>query len=242
MSSGEALSRDERRRRVQGRDYAKGRGSKDQEVPKVVGSARREKSNRRRREMLRAYYETLRENGLQRTSIGKIAKRLGLHPSLFIHYFGTKEQMTIELVDCLLEVFRETYGDKLSAIKDPLDRLLAILDTYFTVGYQELVDDKVYYACFYLSLCHPRLREAFATLAEDETELLESTIAECMAEGRIPDGSPRDLTLGVKALEAGYAVLIAGSEEAEIKQQMGDSLKEQALRLLNVAEERLASR
>jgi AcrR family transcriptional regulator len=185
--------------------------------------------------MLQAYYATLRETGLQEASIGRIAKRLGLHPSLFIHYFGTKEQMTIELVDYLLEEFRQTYLNKLSAISDPSDRLLAILDAWFSVPYQEMVDDKVYYACFYLSLHHPRLEEAFATLSEEETDLVESTIAECMAKGRIPDGSPRDLALGVKALEAGFAFLIASGKEAGIKQRVGNSLKEQAIRLLGVA-------
>ena len=187
--------------------------------------------------MLQAYYATLRETGLQGASIGRIAKRLGLHPSLFIHYFGTKEQMTIELVDYLLEEFRRTYLGKLSAISDPSERLLAIVDTWFSVPYQEVVNDKVYYACFYLSLHHPGLEEAFATLSEEETELLESTITECMAEGRIPDGSPRDLALAVKALEAGFAFLIASGKEARIKQRVGDSLKEQARRLLGVTQE-----
>ena len=32
-------------------------------------------------------------------SLTKIAKRVQAPPSLLIHYFGTKEQMTIELVD-----------------------------------------------------------------------------------------------------------------------------------------------
>jgi len=182
--------------------------------------------------MLQAYYATLRESGLQEASIGRIAKRLGLHPSLFIHYFGTKEQMTIELVDYLLEEFRRTYLGKLSGISDPSDRLMSIVDTWFSVPYQEVVDDRVYYACFYLSLHHPRLEEAFSTLSEEETALLESTIEECMAEGRIPDGNPRDLALVIKALEAGFAFLIASGKEAEIKQRVGDTLKQQALRLL----------
>lgn len=192
--------------------------------------------------MLQAYYSTLQETSLQGASIGKMAKRLGLHPSLFIHYFGTKEQMTIELVDYLLEEFRRTYLGNLAAISDPSDRLIAILDAWFSVPYQEIVDDKVYYACFYLSLHHPGLEEAFANLSEEETALLESTITECMAGGRIPDGSPGDLALGVKALEAGFAFLIASGKEAKIKQRVGDTLKVQALRLLGVAQAPAISR
>ena len=81
-------------------------------------------------------------------------------PSLLIHYFGTEEQMTIELVDYLLEVFRETYGDKLASIADPLERLQAILDEFFSPEHHELLDDRAFYACCFLSLTHPKVRHA----------------------------------------------------------------------------------
>ena len=84
---------------------------------------RAERALLRRREMLAAYYEVLQDEGLPGASIAKIATRIDAPPSLLIHYFGTKEQMTIELVDHLLEEYRHGYGDRLASHRDPLARL-----------------------------------------------------------------------------------------------------------------------
>ena len=186
---------------------------------------RGDRSRQRRREMLAAYYEVLQDEGLQGTSVGKIAKRLGVHPSLLIHYFGTKEQMTIELVDYLLEVYYETYGDKLAAIEDPLERLTAVLDTFFSLRYQELLDASVFYACFYLSLRHPKVRQAFAALHEAELRLVEEAIAECMAAGFMAPGDAHELATAVKGMEAGFAFLIEGSDDEAARQAIGRPTK-----------------
>jgi AcrR family transcriptional regulator len=138
---------------------------------------RAERSQRRRREMLEAYYQTLLDEGLQGASIAKIARRLEVPPSLLIHYFGTTEQMTIELVDYLLEVYHESYGDKLAAVPDPLERLHAILDEFFSPEYHQLLDGGV----LRLLLREPpasAVRKSYAALYETSLEL-ESTL-ECM--------------------------------------------------------------
>jgi AcrR family transcriptional regulator len=41
----------------------------------------------RKPEILEAYYQVIIQEGLEGASIGKIAKRLNIHPSLIIHYF-----------------------------------------------------------------------------------------------------------------------------------------------------------
>jgi AcrR family transcriptional regulator len=195
-----------------------------------------ERSQRRRREMLAAYYEVLQDEGLQGASVGKIAKRLDVHPSLIIHYFGTKEQMTIELVDHLLAVYYETYGDKLAAIEDPLERLLAILDTFFSLRYQQLLDASVFYACFYLSLRHPKVRQAFAELHEAELRLVEAAITDCMVVGYMAPGDAHELAVAVKGMEAGFAFLIESSTDDDARQAIGDSLKGHVLLLLGLVE------
>lgn len=188
----------------------------------------------RRREMLTAYYQVLKDEGLQGASIAKIARLIDAPPSLLIHYFGTKEQMTIELVDHLLEEYRQGYGDRLAAIADPRRRLLATLDTFFDPEYHELLDDSVFYACFYLSLRHPAVRRSFATLYEASLELVESTIAECMAAGHLAADDAHGLAVAVKALEEGYAFLIGGGADEAAKAEIGGALKQRALQLLGL--------
>ncbi len=189
----------------------------------------------RRREMLAAYYQVLMEEGLQGASIAKIARRIDAPPSLLIHYFGTKEQMTIELVDYLLEEYRHGYGDRLAAIADPLERLRAILDTFFDPEYHQLLDDSVFYACFYISLRHPEVRRRYAALYETSLELVETTITACMKAGHLQRDDPHELAVTIKALEEGYAFLIGGGADEAAKAEVGSVVKARALRLLGLA-------
>jgi AcrR family transcriptional regulator len=186
--------------------------------------------------MLAAYYETLLEEGLQGASIAKIARRLDVPPSLLIHYFGTKEQMTIELVDYLLEVYHETYGEKLESIADPLVRLRAIVNYLFSVEYHQLLDDRAFYALFYVSLTHPTVRRAFARVYEVSLDLVEATIAECMAAGHIPHDDAHQLAVTLKALEEGFAFLSGGGAGEDEAATLGEILRARALRQLGLPE------
>ena len=193
---------------------------------------REERRSGRRREILAAYYQVLLEEGLEGASIAKIGKQAGVQSSLIIHYFGTKENLTVALVDYLLEVYYREYGVRLAAIKDPSERLLAILNTWFSIEYQQLLDDRVFYACFYFSLGHPKVRRDFATLAQAELDLVEEAVDACMAQGSIPPDNPHELAITVKALEAGYAFLIGGGADEELAASVGEVVKDRALKAL----------
>jgi AcrR family transcriptional regulator len=188
----------------------------------------------RRREMLAAYYEVLLEEGLQGASVAKVARKAGAPPSLLIHYFGTKEQMTIELVDYLLERYHETYSADFARIADPLERLYAIVDALFSVEYHQLMDDRAFYALFYVSLTHPTVRRAFARMYEDSLGLIERALVECMTAGRLAAGDAHELAVTLKALEEGYAFLIGGGAEETAKAEIGSALRSRALQLLGL--------
>lgn len=197
---------------------------------------REERALIRRREMLAAYYQVLKDEGLQGASIAKVAKLIDAPPSLLIHYFGTKEQMTIELVDYLLDEYRQGYGDRLAAIPDPLKRLRAILTTFLDPVYHQLLDDSVFYACFYLSLRHPAVRRRFVGLYEASLELVETTIEECMVVGHVRRDDAHELAVAINALEQGYAFLIGGGADEEAKAEIGGALRRRALQLLGLPE------
>ena len=46
----------------------------------------------RKREILEHFQQVLVEEGFEGASIGKIARRMGINPSLIIHYFSTKRR------------------------------------------------------------------------------------------------------------------------------------------------------
>jgi AcrR family transcriptional regulator len=195
---------------------------------------RDERARIRRREMLAAYYETLLDEGLQGASVAKIARRIDAPPSLLIHYFGTKEQMTIELVDYLLERFHDSFVVSLEGIDDPLERLRAVVDSLFSVEYHQLLDDRAFYALFYLSLTHPTVRRAFARVYGESLAVVEETLAECMDNGLVPEDDAHELAVTLKALEEGYAFLIGGGADEEAKAEIGSALRTRALQLLGL--------
>jgi len=188
----------------------------------------------RRREMLAAYYEVLLEEGLQGAPVAKIAKRIDAPPSLLIHYFGTKEQMTIELVDYQLERYQKTQGALLESIADPLERLRAIVDHLFSVEYHQLLDDRAFYALFYVSLTHSTVRRALARVYQESLALTEKSLRECMDAGRVALHDPHELAVTLKALEEGYAVLIGGAADEEARAEIGGAFGKRALQLLGL--------
>ena len=189
----------------------------------------------RRREMLAAYYEVLLDEGLQGASLAKIAKRVQAPPSLLIHYFGTKEQMTIELVDYLLERYHETYGALFESMADPLERLHALVDYLFSVEYHQLMDDRAFYALLLRESHHPTVRRAFARVYEESSGAGgEHPRPSAWPPGSSPRDDPHELAVALKALEEGYAFLIGGGADEAAKAEIGSALRKRALQLLGL--------
>ena len=65
----------------------------------------RQNAELRKPEILRNFLEILVEEGIEGASIGKVAKRMGIHPSLIMHYFSTKETLIIEAVDHIVHEY-----------------------------------------------------------------------------------------------------------------------------------------
>jgi len=118
----------------------------------------------RKPEILENYYQVLIEEGFEGASIGKIAGRMGIHPSLIIHYFKNKENMTIELVDLLIEKYEAPEFMNFDHIPDPSKRFGAFMDTLFSFDWSRTVDPGVHFGFYYLSFRTPRVRERFEAM------------------------------------------------------------------------------
>ena len=190
--------------------------------------------------MLEAYYDVLVDEGISGASLAKIAKRLDIPDSLLIRYFKTKADMTIALVDLILDEYIEHYISTFPSIDHPLDRLHAMLDATFSSDYQDLVAAKVWYACFYISLYEPRVREQFHRLDKLSEGLWEETLAVCMDGGLIPRQAPRTVATTISALEKGFEWSLATIADQQERQELGLLLKEQAVKTIGISEIPLA--
>ena len=119
---------------------------------------RKSKADIRKKEILDTFYIILKEEGFEKASIAKIAKRMEVNPSLLIHYFKTKEKMVVAFVERLLECHEENFKRKLLTTKSPKDSLEQVLTILFNEVWLNDTDPTVFYTCYYLSSRNEAIR------------------------------------------------------------------------------------
>jgi len=105
----------------------------------------------RKPEILEGYYNVLIEEGLEGSSISKIAKRLDIHSSLIFHYFQNKDNLTFELIELMIDKFKSVHLLKFEHIKDDEERFVALIDTIFSYQWSRTVDPGVHFGFYYQS-------------------------------------------------------------------------------------------
>lgn len=192
----------------------------------------KDKAQTRKKEILENFYAVLAAEGLEGASIAKIAARMGIHPSLVIHYFSTKEEMIVALVDYMLDMYEETFLPTLEGIEDAEKRLEATIDAIFGVDWARLVDSGVFYACYSLSFRNRRVKESFRKMYSRLGELLQGEIGDLMDKGIIVKADPGKLADLIISLLEGYDFYRGLMEEEERFDALSQFLKENALAIL----------
>lgn len=118
----------------------------------------------RKPDILESYYQVLIQEGLEGTSISKIANRIGIHPSLIIHYFKNKDNLKLELVDLLIEKYESPDMIDFDHIEDDEERFNALIDMLFSFKWSRTVDPSVHFGFYYLSLRNEKILERFRVM------------------------------------------------------------------------------
>lgn len=118
----------------------------------------------RKPEILESFYQVMIQEGIEGSSISKVANRLNIHPSLIIHYFKNKENMKLELVDLLIQKYESRQMLDLSSIKDPEERFNTLMDTLFSLQWSRTVDPGVHFGFYYLSFRNEEISKRFKTM------------------------------------------------------------------------------
>jgi AcrR family transcriptional regulator len=142
-----------------------------------------QKAEIRKPEILDNYYHVLIEEGFEGTSIGKIAKRMNIHPSLIIHYFKTKENLTIELADLLIEKYEASEFLQFDHIEDLEQRFQSMIDTIFSFEWSRTIDPGLHFGFYYLSFRNPKIREAYEKMMQRFRDYLVSELELYRQEG-----------------------------------------------------------
>lgn len=122
----------------------------------------------RKPEILEGYYDVLIQEGLEGSSISKIAKRLDIHSSLIFHYFQNKDNLTFELIELMIDKFKSVHLLEFEHIKDDEERFVALIDMIFSYQWSRTVDPGIHFGFYYQSFrderTHKRLKKMFTWL------------------------------------------------------------------------------
>ena len=111
----------------------------------------------RQQEIVKVFYKVAKKEGYENTSIAKIAKVMDINPSLIIHYFETKEELTYSLIDYILERYLLIYtiknkdGVKLSDLETTIEML-------FSKKWNLLFDDGLFYTFYALAFREKKIK------------------------------------------------------------------------------------
>lgn len=137
---------------------------------------RKSKSNRRKPEILENLYKVLSREGLEGTTLSKVAAEMGVNSGLLVHYFKTKEEMILAMVDYMLNKYADLYISTLNQHEDPHKRLDVFINTFFEPEWTQRGDASVFWSCFSLSFRNDRVRERFEFMYEGFRRLLADEI------------------------------------------------------------------
>jgi len=154
---------------------------------------RKSKADVRKKEILEHFYIILKEEGFENASIAKIAKIMDVNPSLLIHYFKTKEEMVVAFVEFLLGRYEETFKEQMISASSPEERFNNVLNVMFSEDWLYFSDQTVFYACYYLSSRHPRIKERFQTMYNHFKELLVPQAESWIEAGVIKKENPENV-------------------------------------------------
>ena len=145
----------------------------------------------RQQEIVKVFYKVAKKEGYENTSIAKIAKVMDINPSLIIHYFETKEELTYSLIDYILERYLLIYtiknkdGVKLSDLETTIEML-------FSKKWNLLFDDGLFYTFYALAFREKKIKSKYKTILDSLRLALAGIIEQCNSKGLIKVEDPKN--------------------------------------------------
>lgn len=128
-----------------------------------MAERKRQNASERKPAILKAFYGVIEAEGFENASVAKVAARAGVHASLVIHYFGTKEQMVLELVDDVLATYATLFR-RLPRDRQPHQRLERLLALIWSREWHEAASFAVVFSFLALSQRDRAVRERVSRL------------------------------------------------------------------------------
>jgi len=134
----------------------------------------------RQQEIIKVFYKVAKKEGYENTSIAKIAKVMDINPSLIMHYFETKEDLTYALIDYILERYLLIYTIK-HKDQATLENLQHMVEMLFSKKWNLLFDDGLFYTFYALAFREKKIKVKYKMILDTLRQNLAAIIEECNA-------------------------------------------------------------
>jgi len=134
----------------------------------------------RRQEIIQVFYKVAKKEGYENTSIAKIAKVMDINPSLIIHYFETKEDLTYGLIDYILERYLSIYTNKHKG-EATIEDLQRTIEMLFSKKWNLLFDDGLFYTFYALAFREKKIKLKYRLILDALRKGLAVMIEQCNA-------------------------------------------------------------
>ena len=165
---------------------------------------KRQNAELRKPDILYNFYQVIIKEGIEGASIAKVAKRININPSLILHYFTSKDNMIVELVDYWSKLYNRLFTGMKIETNDPykrLDRLVEIVCSDEWYNNSNISGD---FSFFSMSFRNKRVFKHIQNLYNEFINLIVIELEAASADGKIKINNPvRTAELIVSILE-GY--------------------------------------
>jgi AcrR family transcriptional regulator len=193
---------------------------------------RKSKTTVRRQEIMESCYQVVAKKGLEGATLKSIGKEMGVAPSLLMHYFASKEEMILALVDYMVEKMDRAYLRASKATLSAAERLAVYIDKNFDFEIPQSVEDKVFYGSFYLALSDERIRGSFRRMYDHDRRMIVALIKDYMEETGVKNLDPDLLAIQlISHIEGFYLYRVVHGDSPELN-QAAKSYKDMLWRIL----------
>ncbi|MDO5978240.1 TetR family transcriptional regulator [Flavivirga spongiicola] len=186
----------------------------------------------RQKEIIKSFYEVAKQEGLENSSVAKVAKHMGINTSLILHYFESKDELMFGLINHILESYKQLYVT--NDIKDSELKLKQTISNLFSRDWNNLIDDGVFYSCYSLIFRDKNIKEAFKNLHDSLRDYLTDLIVEAKKEGIVNVENPKETAELIFVLvEGAYYYLSLFDADCLEHSKKAEHYKNAAIEILN---------
>lgn len=187
----------------------------------------------RQKEILAGFYKVAKKEGLENTSIAKVATYMDINPSLILHYFKTRDEILLSFNDFILERYMSIYKFSTSRM-ETAEELSELINRLFSRRWNKLISDGVFYSCYAKIYQDNKLKKRFKSMHDTLRRLLREALEKAKDNGVINVDNAEDLAEKIYIiLEGTYYYLGMVENQVESERKM-DMVKEQVYEMLEL--------